>query len=246
MKIKKTKSFELAIYEKGNPGSEKLALIVPGRLDTKDYIHNTSLVDLLGEQGYHAIAFDPAGTWASAGGIDDYTMTNCIKAVDELIEYYGNKPTVLLGHSRGGSISMYCGPRNKYVTHFVSIMSLHGAPSAPSEDELVNNILVEYRDLPPGNSRSEEKIIYNLPISYFEDGSQYDALSELQTCIKPKLFFIGTKDVMNQPAECIEAFNAAAEPKILKYIETEHDYRLHPEIIEEVNNTIGDFLREHP
>ena len=87
MKIIKTKTFELAVYEKGDPNSSKLAIVIPGRLDTKDYIHNTSLVDYLANRGYFALSFDPPGTWESPGDIELYTTTNLIKSVDELIEF---------------------------------------------------------------------------------------------------------------------------------------------------------------
>ena len=43
MTLVKTKSFELAIYKKGDQNSPKLAIIIPGRLDTKDYSHHTIL-----------------------------------------------------------------------------------------------------------------------------------------------------------------------------------------------------------
>lgn len=58
MNIIKTKTFELAIYEKGDSNSPKFAIVVPGRLDTKDYVHNTSLVDYLASRGYFALSFD--------------------------------------------------------------------------------------------------------------------------------------------------------------------------------------------
>lgn len=93
MNIIKTKNFELAVYTKGDQDSPKLALVLPGRLDTKDYIHNTSLVDYLASQSYIALSFDPPGTWESSGNIELYTTTNYLKAVDELIEHFGNKQT---------------------------------------------------------------------------------------------------------------------------------------------------------
>mgnify|MGYP001605931321 CR=1 FL=1 len=58
MRIVKTKTFELAVYEKSNKNSSKLAIVIPGRLDTKDYVHNTSLVDYLANHGYFALSFD--------------------------------------------------------------------------------------------------------------------------------------------------------------------------------------------
>src|SRR5690349_20918923 len=111
MEMIKTRSFELAVNASGNKNASKLAIVIPGRLDTKDYAHNVSHVDYLSSKGYYAVSFDPPGTWDSPGDIELYSTTNCIKAVDELIEYYGNKPTLLLGHSRGGSIAMLAGPK---------------------------------------------------------------------------------------------------------------------------------------
>ena len=45
MNFVQTKGFKLAIYSKGNPKSKKLALVLPGKLDTKDYAHMKSHVE---------------------------------------------------------------------------------------------------------------------------------------------------------------------------------------------------------
>ena len=242
MKILKTRSFELAVYERGDEASPELAIVIPGRLDTKDYIHNTSLVDYLGERGYHALSFDPPGTWESPGGMELYTTTNCIKAVDELVEYFGNKPTVLIGHSRGGTVAMLAGPNNPHVTSIVPIFSYYGAPSDPEPDRIENEALVSYRDLPPGTERTKEQKRFDLPLTYFKDGAQYDALSALKKYTRPKLFFYGTEDVMNDPGDVKVAYSESAEPKEIHAIRSEHDYRLHSEAVTEVNRIIGGFL----
>ncbi len=242
MQIIKTKSFEIAVYVKGDPRSSKLAIVIPGRLDTKDYIHNTSLVDLLADKNYFALSFDPPGTWESSGDIDLYTTTNTIKVVDELIEYFGNKPTLLAGHSRGGTVAMLVGPTNPYVTHIIPIFSHPGAPSDPEPERVVAGKLISYRDLPPGTEKTKEQKKFELPLSYFEDGARYDALPGLKTYTKPKLFFFGALDVMNTPDGVKEAFDASAEPKEICGIESEHDYRLRAEAVREVNSKIGKFL----
>jgi pimeloyl-ACP methyl ester carboxylesterase len=126
MHLIKTKSFELAVYARGDENSPKLAIVIPGRLDTKDYIHLTGHVDHLANLGYYALSFDPAGTWESPGGIELYTTTNILQEINELIAHFGDKPTVLLGHSRGGTAAMLVGVANPYVTHFAAIMSYHG------------------------------------------------------------------------------------------------------------------------
>jgi hypothetical protein len=42
---------------KGDQDAAKLALVLPGRLDTKDYAHMVSAVDFLSARGYLAVSF---------------------------------------------------------------------------------------------------------------------------------------------------------------------------------------------
>src|SRR3990167_4608093 len=135
-KMIKTKNFKLAIYSGGNEDANKIALVLPGRLDTKDYVHMTSHVDFLAERGYYALSFDMPGTWESPGNIAEYTTTNYIKAVNELVDYLGTKPTLLIGHSRGGSVAILAGAANKNVIGIIPIMATYGAPSSPSPEDL--------------------------------------------------------------------------------------------------------------
>jgi hypothetical protein len=85
-----------------------------------------------------------------------------------------------------------------------------------------------------------------LPYHYFEDSSGYDALEGLSHCSKPKLFFYGSQDTITSPEIVKQMYDEAAEPKMIHELNTEHDYRLHTEIIEEVNQTVGDFLTKYP
>jgi len=239
--IIQTKSFKLAIYAQGDSSSPKLALVLPGRLDTKDYAHMQSHVDYLASKGYYAISFDPPGTWESPGDIELYTTTNYLKAINELIEYYGNKPTLIMGHSRGGSIALLAGTTNQLITHIVAIMSHHG-PTTVGLPKDKDTVKPSYRDLPPGTSRTTERKEFFLPHSYFEDQQQYDALDNLKVSTKPKLFFYGTEDVLVTSDSVREMYELSAEPKVLHELKTEHDYRLHPEAMDEVNRAIGQFL----
>ncbi|MEX0917332.1 MAG: hypothetical protein WDZ90_02320, partial [Candidatus Paceibacterota bacterium] len=124
----------------------------------------------------------------------------------------------------------------------IPIFSHYGAPSDPESDRIVNGALVSYRDLPPGTERTREQKRFALPLNYFKDGAQYDALPGLKTYTKPKLFFYGIKDVMNNPEDVKKAFEESAEPKVIKGVDSEHDYRLHQEAIAEINEAIGKFL----
>lgn len=240
MTFVRTQHFELATYAKGDPLSHKLAIVIPGRLDSKDYAHNISLVDFLSSKGYFALSFDPPGTWESPGGIEMYTTTNYLKAVDELIEFFGNKPTLLAGHSRGGTVAMLVGPKNPAVNSFIAILSSTGAPDNPDKSRIIDGALISYRDIPPGTSKTKEQMRFDLPLQYFTDGQTYDARSGLSHCTKPKLFFYSTEDDANKLEKV--GFETSPEPKMIHPLHTEHDYRYHPEIMDEVNQVIGHFL----
>lgn len=236
----KTPSFELAVYERGSKSADKLALVLPGLLDTKDYPHMRSHTDFLASQGYYAVSFDPPGIWESPGDISEYTMTNYLTAINELIEHFGNKPTLLVGHSRGGSMAMLGGMTNPKVTNFVAIMSNPLGSAAyrpdPGQDKISS------RDLPDNPEQNRQFV---LPYSYFQDSDKYNMLDGLKTCTKPKLFILGTKDITVNPRVVIEAFEAAEEPKELREVECDHDYRKRLEIIEKVNRHLAEFLNKY-
>ncbi|MDD5145238.1 MAG: alpha/beta fold hydrolase [Candidatus Pacebacteria bacterium] len=233
-----TKSFILAVYARGNESSEKIALVLPGKLDTKDYPHMRSHVDFLANQGFFALSFDPPGTWESPGGIELYTMTNYLKAINELIGYFGNKPTILLGHSRGGSMAMLGAITSPYVTHFVAVMSRAGE-RMPNKPMKAGDTSISYRDM-PGSPNEKKK--FELPFSYFEDSARYNILEGLKSCTKSKLFIMGTRDITVKPEEVKAAYEAAAQPKEFREIDSDHDYRWHSDLIDKVNQIVGDFL----
>ena len=239
METIKTKSFELATISKGDKNSSKVALLLPGQLDTKDYAHMVSHVDFLASKGYYALSFDPPGTWDSPGSIELYTMTNYQKAINELIDVLGNKPTVLMGHSRGGSMAMLVGPKNSNVTHIIAIMS-HTGPSTLRKEDVQNGIKISYRDMPPDDTENKKR--FDLPVNYFEDAKSHDILNDLKNCTKPKLFFYGTKDILVSPDGVKGTFDKVPEPKMIHELNSDHDYRYHKDMIDEVNEVVWKFL----
>lgn len=245
MNIIKIKSFELATFFRGDKNSEKLAILLPGRLDTKDYAHLVSHADYLAGQGFFVIAFDPPGTWESGGGTNLFTTTNYIKAVNELIEYFGNKPTLLLGHSRGAAVAILTCISNPNVVGIISVMANYFSPTAPGEEALRKGFKISYRDLPPGNSKTKEQKEFTLPLAYWEDGKKHDTVQSLRECTKPKLIIYGTRDKFTSPDEVKKLYETIPEPKMIKEINSVHDYRFQPEVIKEVERQIGIFLTKY-
>lgn len=243
MNIISTETFKLAVLAEGDPNANKIAILTPGRLETKDYAHNVSHINFLASLGYYAISFDPPGTWDSPGDINLYTTTNCIRAVKELIQHFGNRQTLLMGHSRGGTISLLAGPQIEAVTDIISVNSNYGGASQLDRAK-EGRVKVTYRDLPPGSSPTPEAESkrFDLPYGYFSDSDKYNALEGLSKCNKPKLFFYATQDNVVPPEDVRRMYNDSAEPKTIHELNSEHDYRFHPAIIDEVNQTVGIFL----
>lgn len=241
----KTKNFELSIISKGDSNSKKLALVLPGRLDTKDYWCFSSHLELLTSKGFYAVAVDPPGTWESPGGLELFTTTNYIKAVNELIEYFGNKPTFLFGHSRGGQVAMLVSISNENVTGFAVVNASYDPPSFPDLKDIKDGHIIEHRNLPPGNLKIVERKTFIFPMGYFKDGQQYDLKPKLMLYTKPKLLIIGDKDAYYDVSDVKEIYNELLEPKMLHVINSAHDYRLYPKAVAEVNKVLGVFVDKY-
>lgn len=245
MALVSTKSFKIATYSRGDESGSKLALVLPGRLDPKDYPNMTGHVDYLARRGYFAVSFDPPGTWESEGDIGLYSMTSYKQAIDELIVYYGNKSTLLMGHSRGGSMVMLAGTKNPKVNAGVIVMSYPSfVPGEGDEIDLEwreSGFKIQKRDIPG----SSDKKIFKLPYSFVEDQEKYDMREDLKTWNVPKLFIYGEQDTTVEPAVVKDAYSMASEPKEIVSINSDHNYRKKDELIKEVNDLVGGFLDKY-
>ncbi len=245
METIKTKSFELSIFSRGDKNCERFVILLPGRLDTKDYYNFISHADYLVSKGFFVVAVDPPGTWDSPGKIDLYTTTNYIKAINELIEYFGNKPTLLLGHSRGAIVSILVSSTNPNIVGIVLIMANYGEPTPPGQEALQKGFKISHRDLPPGTSKTKEQKDFLLPVSYWEDGRKYNAGQSLKECTKPKLLVYGTRDEFTTVKKVEELYKTLPESKMIKLVDSAHDYRYYPEAVKETEEAVGKFLNKY-
>jgi pimeloyl-ACP methyl ester carboxylesterase len=236
-----TPSFTLAVYAAGKPNAKKMALCLPGYCDTKDYPDMRTHADLLAARGYYAVAVDPPGTWESAGDIAEYTTTNYLKAIDELIAHFDNRPTLLVGKSMGGRMAQL-GAQNPAVVGFVSVVgSATGAVAdGISEQEWPTHPRrTPHRDLPEDPAHFRDFII---PYSFVEDAATHNAFGVIRSLKMPKLYLAGEDDALVSPATVQRAFNAAAEPKQFMVLPIDHDYRKDPAKLTLVNDAIIRFL----
>lgn len=239
------KSFDLAINIQGDENSSELALLLPGRLDSKDYANFDSHLEYLAGRGYLAVSLDPPGTWESPGGMELYTTANYIKAVNELIEYFGNRPTLLFGHSKGGTIAILMAEENPNIIGIIVAMPNLSTPVPPNPESIKNGFKISYRDMPPGTHKTKEQKEFYLPVAYFNEGEKYNPTVSIRNLTKPKMILFGSKDALFDPAVVEKKCQEFPEPKMIKKLDSPHSYRRCPEIIVEVNELIGQFIDKY-
>ena len=245
-----TPHFRLSAYAIGDKNAPRLALLLPGYLDTKDYPDMRRAAEYLADRGYYAVSFDAPGTWESGGDIADYTISNYLRAVDEVIAHFGNRPTLLMGKSMGGLVAQLAAARN---THVVATVAVVSPPKVASEQDgqlqavgkpaaawQSSGTAHSERDLPgdPAQFRT-----FDVPYSFVEDASQYDTTSAVTELHIPKLFIAAEHDTLARSELVRHLYELAAEPKQFKLLpDAEHDYRRQPRSVEQVNHFVGEFL----
>lgn len=247
---------KIAAFIHGNKrrDSNKLAILLPGFLDSKDYPHLTALGQELSALGFTAVRFDPTGIWESGGKTKNYTVTQYLKDIDEVVSFMRKQnkkkydKTIILGHSLGGMMAILYGVYNQDINAVIGTMPPSSQISPKDFQETLKEwqkekIKVSYRVLPDDESKKKK---YEVPYSYIEDSRKYDVRRVVSSFKKPLLLIAGELDDKISPQEIKEIFKRANQPKkfiILKGVK--HDYRLNKKEIKTVNDCIEGFLKEY-
>ncbi len=220
--------------------TDKLAILCPGFLDSKDYTGLRELACRLNECGYAVVRFDPIGVWGSAGDIADYNITQYLKDIKVALEYMlekNNYTEILLGgHSRGGQMSLLYAARDSRITSVLAIMPSAGPTKGIKRAKWEKIDYVGKRDLP----FDREKIIeFKVPFKHVIDRDQYDVLSDIKKIKVPIIIIAGEIDEIVPAAEVKELFDNANQPKtFISLPNIGHDYRLNDNEVTLVNQKI--------
>jgi pimeloyl-ACP methyl ester carboxylesterase len=226
--------------------TDRLIILCPGNVDSKDYNHLIKLAETFSKQGYTAIRFDPLGTWDSDGTESDYLTSQYLNDVASVLKYMlDQKPyteIVLGGHSRGAMISIIYAVNDPRISKIISIMP----PSPTTEKELKENKYIDWkkngfkisvRDV-PGSSDTRR---YKLPYANLVDKLKFNVNEYVSRVEIPILFVAGELDSVCSPEDVKSIYDKANKPKkylLLKGIG--HDYRHNFSEIEIVNKKIID------
>lgn len=217
----------------------KIALLLPGYLDSPDYLHLVTFEKRLKELGYVVERLDACNLWKT-GDVQNYTITNFIKQIRDRVDFYKNQnpeEILLLGHSNGAFTSIVAGARIPEVT---KIIALCPPPDKEgSEHKWVNGVRVSKRDLPNNPTKFRE---FAIPDTHIKDAVQYSAAEDVKKINKPIMIFISLDDTVVKPEWTEEIVSNANDPYVVRQPNMGHDFRNSHEECNIVMNKIEEFL----
>lgn len=222
----------------------KLALLLPGFLDSPDYLHMRTFEKRLRELGYTTERLDPCSLWKT-GNIKNYSITNYLEQIKNRVLFYKNsnpEEIVLIGHSMGGFTSIIAGGR---ITEVTKIVSLCAPPDRikSAEDWSGKQFRHSERDLPDNPKQFRG---FDVPYSFAEDGLQYSAVEEVKQIDKPLMIFIALDDTVVPPELTEEIVTNANKPFVVRQENMGHDFRHSQKECEIVMDKIEKFLLLRP
>ena len=242
-KIQSSKGNLAAVIHYPKEKTRQLAILCPGYLDSKDYKHLIKLAEALSVQGYTAVRFDPTGIWESQGNIADYTTTQYLEDIKNVLEYMLSQDVyehiLLGGHSRGGQLSLLYTARDPRISLVLGIMpsSRRTMIGQRYEEWEKNGISLDYRELPNNKEKQKE---FRVPFSHAEDSrNRYNVIEEVKLIKIPIIFIAGELDETVPPEYVKEIFDNANEPKKFIVIPgIKHDYKNNDNDMATVNKEI--------
>lgn len=218
----------------------KLALLLPGYLDSPDYLHLVTFEKRLKELGYTVERLDPCNLWTS-GDVSNYSVTNYIEQIKDRVDFYNNQnpeEILLIGHSLGGFTSILAGNSIPEVTKIVALCppsSIEGL--AKKWDGKPSRI--SKRDLPNDEAKFRE---FNIPQAFVEDARKYSAIESVRNIKKPLMIFIGMEDTSVPPTETEILVSNAVNPFVIRMKNIGHDFRHSQDESNKVMKEIEKFL----
>lgn len=218
----------------------KLALLLPGYLDSPDYLHMKIFEKKLLGLGYVVERLDPCSLWET-GDTKNYTITNFIQQIIDRVHYYKTQAPeeiVLIGHSMGAFTAIIAGSMTQEVT---KIVALCPPPDSKGSAKQWGGqaYRVSKRDLPDNPQKVRE---FAVPYSFVQDRSKYSAIEEVAHIHKPIMIFIALEDKTVIPERTEELVSKAHNPHVVRQPGMGHDFRHSARECEIVMKEIEKFL----
>lgn len=219
----------------------KVALLLPGYLDSPDYLHMTTFEKGLIKIGYTVERLDPCNLWKTKD-TQNYTVTNFIKQIKSRVDFYKQqnpKEIVLVGHSMGGFTAIVAGSKINDITKIVALCP------PPDRKHSIHKwgeggVRVSKRDLPGKPNKYTE---FAIPFSHVKDVVQYSAVEEAKKIHKPLMIFVTLNDMVVPPKDTEKIIKAANNPYVIRQPNMGHDFRLSQKECDIVMKEVEKFLK---
>jgi pimeloyl-ACP methyl ester carboxylesterase len=216
----------------------KLALLLPGYIESPDYLHLVVIDEGLSGLGYKVVRVDPCLLWAT-GEVENYILTNYIKQIKEIIDSYESdnlEEVVLVGHSLGASAAILVGADDIRVT---KIVCLSPAVVLDKSREKWNEsgIRCSKKDLPTDPNVFRE---FCVPLSHLDDRKQYSVTEALHDLTIPTMFLFGSDDPSAD--EIQKVVDSAQISKVVRIENMSHDFRQSLDLCNRVADEVKKFL----
>lgn len=201
----------------------KVAFLLPGYLDSPDYLHLKIFDERLTELGYVVERLDLGNLW-STGKPDKYTVTDFINQIKERLNFYKQKDPeeiLLVGHSRGAFTAIIAGNR---ISEISKIIALCPPPDIKNSVHKwkEKSLRLSKRDLPNNPQIYRE---FSIPWTYVEDSLKYSAVNEVKNLEKPLMIFISLDDQVVLPEWTEKIVSNAQNPYVVRQPNMGHDFR---------------------
>lgn len=215
----------------------KLALLLPGYIESSDYHHLVVIDKKLQSLGYLSIRVDACNLWQT-GNCSTYTTTNYIAQVNDIINSYQNQgldEVVLIGHSLGVLVALVVGNTNSLVSRIICLSPPN--PLQQSDSKWINGVRTSKKDLPQDPTMFRE---FSVPISFVPDRDQYSFVDSLKSFKKPLQIIIGDQDPSFESIKTVASDLNIANFDIINGMG--HDFRQSDVLCQLVTEKIINFL----
>lgn len=217
----------------------KLALLLPGYIESPDYHHLVVIDQHLTRNGYQVIRVDACHLWETGDG-HSYSTTDYINQVKEIVRsYLPQNPTeiLLVGHSLGCLVSLVVGQEVPGVSKIVCLCP----PSSldKSDHKWVDGFRVSQKDL-PGDSQKFRQ--FSVPFSFTNDRKQYSIIDSLKSNQLPLQIIMGTLDPSTSELSPIIKVLNKVNFQVIEAMG--HDFRQSEDLCQSVAIKIVDFISD--
>ena len=218
----------------------KLALLLPGYLESADYRHLVVIDEELSGLEYEVKRVDPCFLWTT-GNVENYTLTNYIKQIKEIIdscEKGSLEEVVLIGHSLGAAAAIIVGVNDARITKVVCLSPTVELDKS-REKWGESGTRCSKKDLPNDPSSFRE---FCIPLSHFDDRKQYSVIDALRDLTIPIMFLFGTDDPSADEIQGVA--DSAKISKVVKIENMSHDFRQSLDLCNQVAGEVKRFLAD--